>query len=196
MPVEIKLSIDDEQADAIAAAFDRQADRGEACRLFASLALDHFYAWISGTRRYRSLTEQQAAWIEDIYERLLPPTEGPSVNRLYNSFNLSHGQAVYVSRVLADKALKQWRKQALKDLAADIEMIWPTANGHISKNEKNRVVRTSKLSALELQRLSDEAWRADKSFISPAAKGGIGDQRVFEIAADSVRIIRDGLKGW
>jgi hypothetical protein len=195
MPVKITISIENDTADAIAAAFDRK-DRDEACRLFAALATDHFHGWISGSQRYRTLSEQYTAWIEDLYDRLLDPTEAPSVHRLYNSFNMAYGQATYIARVLSEKSLKQWRTQALVELASDIELIWPTANGHLTKNEKTRQVtlRTSRLSAIELARICDEVWRTDKGFAAPTAKGGSGEQRVFEMSAESVKIVRAKLK--
>jgi hypothetical protein len=104
MPTKITLTLDDKTAEAIAAAFDRASNRDEACMLFATLAVRHFHAWIAGTGRYRSLTEQYTAF-EDLYDTLLPPTEGPSVSRLYNSFNMPHGQATYIARTLSDKAV-------------------------------------------------------------------------------------------
>jgi hypothetical protein len=133
MPVKITLMLEDDVGDAIAAAFDRVADRDAACQLFAELSVRHFHEWITGARRYRSLTEQHAAWIEDLYATMLPPTEGPSVDRLYNSFNMPYGQAAYIARTLADKLLAKWRKQALLDLRDDINIAWPTAEKHIKK---------------------------------------------------------------
>ncbi len=196
MPVKITLTLEDKVGDAIAAAFDRVADRDAACQLFAELSVRHFHEWITGARRYRSLTEQHAAWIEDLYATMLPPTEGPSVDRLYNSFNMPYGQAAYIARTLADKLLAKWRKQALLDLRDDINIAWPTAEKHIKKNELDRVVivRTSKLAARELQRLCGEIWRKDKSFVSPVPKGSLGEQRTLEIQADSLRMLRDTLK--
>jgi hypothetical protein len=196
MPVKITLTVKDDVGNAIAAAFDRVADRDTACQLFAELSVRHFHEWITGARRYRSLTEQHTAWVEDLYATMLPPTEGPSVDRLYNSFNMPYGQAAYIARTLADKLLTKWRKQALLDLREDINIAWPTAEKHIKKNELDRVVivRTSKLAARELQRLCDGIWRKDKSFVSPVPKGSLGEQRTLEIQANSLRMLRDTLK--
>lgn len=192
MTLEITISVDDGTAKAVAQAFDRQAGQEEACRLFAEIAIRHFCEWLSGSRRFNSLSEQYSAWVEDFYEKILPATEAPNVHRLYNSFNMPHGQATYVARILSEKSLKRWRTQALTDLVADVQIAWDTAKDHLAKNEKNRVVllRTSKLSGLELQRICDEIWRADKNFIPPTSKTGLGDQRVYEIAAESVKVIR------
>lgn len=196
MPQKITLTLDDKTADAIASAFDRTADREAACTEFAELALRHFHGWIAGTRRHRSLTEQHTAWVEDIYDTLLPATEAPTVSRLYNSFNMSHGQASYIARTLSDKTLKKWRQQAIVDLKGDIDLAWPTAEKHIKKGEGDRAVilRTSKLAALELQRFSDEVWRKDKSFVAPMSKGSHGDQRTLEMPAASLQALREKVK--
>jgi hypothetical protein len=200
MTVKITLTIDDKVADAIAAAFDRddreKVDREKVAQSFAQIALFQFHDWIVGARRYRSLTEQYTAWVEELYEALLPPTEGPSVHRLYNSFNMPHGQATYIARILSEKLLKKWRQQALIDLKADIDRAWPAADKFVKKNEGERpvVLHTSKLAALELQRLSDEIWRTDKTFVAPTSKGSLGDQRTLEVPAASLQMLREKLK--
>jgi hypothetical protein len=195
MPIKLALTLDDKTADAIAAAFDSD-DRDDACKTFATIAIRHFHEWIAGTRRYRSLTEQYTAWVEDFYDQLLPTTEAPSASRLYNSFNMPHGQATYIARILSDKVLKKWRQQAVVDLKADIERAWQTGEKLVKKGDNDRlvVVRTSKLGALELQRFSDEIWRQDKTYVAPTPKGSHGDQRTFEVPAASLQLLREKVR--
>ena len=80
------------------------------------LAVGAWLSWLSGEKRYNSLTEQYTDWIEQIYKNLLPQTEAPSVDRLFNSFNVPYGQAQYIARVLTNRTLASWRAQAREEL--------------------------------------------------------------------------------
>lgn len=95
-------------------------ERFETCEGLAQallpLAVGAWLSWLSGEKRYNSLTEQYTDWIDKIYEHLLPQTEAPSVERLFNSFNVPYGQAQYITRVLTNRALASWRGQARKNL--------------------------------------------------------------------------------
>ena len=92
----ITIEVDEDDLSDLSRAFDG-GDRQELAVKFAGLALAEHLDWITGRARYRSLTEEHLARIERIYEDMLPETEAPSFNRLYNSFNLPHGQAMYLA---------------------------------------------------------------------------------------------------
>jgi hypothetical protein len=134
-----EVSIDDEEMEAIArrllGATAAQNDDGrdaarEAISAFAQLAFDEHLDWILGRTRYRSLSELQIERVAAIFDRITP-TEIPSTTRLYNDLGLSHGQATYVARVLADRQLSTWRETARDELVAQIK-------GKLAKAKQNK----------------------------------------------------------
>jgi hypothetical protein len=91
----------------------------ELAQAWLPLAVEAWLSWLSGEKRYNSLTEQYTDWIEKIYKDLLP-TEAPSTERLFNSFNVPYGQAQYIARVLNNRETARWREQALDELKAEL----------------------------------------------------------------------------
>jgi hypothetical protein len=83
------------------------------------LAVNAWLDWLSGQKRYNSLTEQYTNWIYEMYEGLLP-NETPSANQLYNCFNVPYGQAQYIARVLNNRDIPRLRAQALEELKAKL----------------------------------------------------------------------------
>jgi hypothetical protein len=80
------------------------------------LTISSWIDWLSGAKRYNSLTEQYLDWIEEIYSNILSLDEAPSTDRLFSSFNIPYGQAQYIARVLNNKQLTLWRKKAVENL--------------------------------------------------------------------------------
>jgi len=60
-----------------------------------------------------ALTDVMGGHISAMVDAL--PSTMPTSTRLYNDFGLSHGQATYVARVLADRELSSWRKSAQQE---------------------------------------------------------------------------------
>ena len=109
--VQFRVEIDDATASRISSAIGGDPKRVHG--LFGKWAIEELAAWIAGERRFRTLSEQYIAWTEGLYDRVLPPGQVPAFDKLYNDFNMTHGQAAYVVRALSDKRLAQWRKAAL-----------------------------------------------------------------------------------
>ncbi len=118
--MKITIELNDDQAAALerALASPRFKTREDLAQAWLPLAAEAWLGWLSGEKRYNSLTEQYSDWIEQIYARLLPETEAPSAERLFNSFNVPYGQAQYIARVLNNRALARWREHALEQLKA------------------------------------------------------------------------------
>ncbi len=184
---QVTIEVDDAQLAELSRAFDGR-DAQELAVLFAGLATTEHLNWITGRARHRSLTEEHLSRIQHIYEVMIPETEAPSFNRLYNSFNLPHGQAMYLARALGDMTLRHWRRQAIVDLLADLKRVEAQAQQRQEQQEgdKGINIRTSKMGALELSRMCDAEFKLDRNFIGVTPKGGVGDQRVVELAADSI----------
>ncbi|WP_122467910.1 hypothetical protein [Brevundimonas lutea] len=190
--VQVTIELGEDEVAALARTFDN-GDPAEVATSFAGLAVREYLDWINGRARYRTLTEEHLARVERIYEAMLPKAEAPSFNRLYNSFNMPHGQAAYVARALGDKTLRHWRGQALRDLLADLERVRGQAmqRQEAGDGDKGLNVRTTRMASIELNRLCDAEFKIDRNFIGPTAKGGVGDQRLVELPADSVMVMID-----
>ncbi|WP_332767762.1 hypothetical protein [Phenylobacterium sp.] len=91
------------------------------------------------------------------------------------------------------KTLRHWRSQALRDLLADLERVKPQAlqRQAAGDGDKGLNVRTTRMASIELNRLCDAEFKVDRNFIGPTAKGGVGDQRLIELPADSVMVMID-----
>ncbi len=193
VPQTITVSLDDAVVDALASAFDGERDK--LASEFAQYAVDGFTAWFQGDDRFRSLTEQYVTWVEALCERLGLP-DAPSFDLLYGTFNLPYGQAQYISRVIADRTQSTWRPRAegrLKDdlrpaLAAALEATKSTTGG---KWDARKAIpfKTTRLAAIELRRACDRVWRGHNEFEYPTPKGGMGDQRSFEMPAASLILL-------
>jgi len=104
-----------------------QGHEQETCTKFAQLAVQQAIDWITGRRRYGSLTEQHADWIEDLFDSFFP-NEAPRAQRLYNNFNLPYGQAQYLARVLNDRSQPRFRARARAELRPGLESLREAAN--------------------------------------------------------------------
>ena len=119
--MEITLDISNDQVDIIKRAFglERFKTKEDLAKAVLPLAFEAWFNWLSGEKRYNSLTEQYTDWIEKIYDDLLP-TEAPSAERLFNFFNVPYGQAQYIARVLSNCDTARWRTEALNELKAKL----------------------------------------------------------------------------
>ncbi|MBV8717245.1 MAG: hypothetical protein JOZ65_19465 [Chloroflexi bacterium] len=194
MSVTISLTLDDDLVSAITAAFD--GDPAVTCTRFTQIAVEELAAWLSNRSRYRSLTDLYSIWVERLSENLLPD-QVPDVDLLYGAFNLPYGQAQYIARLIANKSQTVWRAQALerlkRDLATPCEQSLEAVRK--GKTEATRAIgfRTTRLAALELQRICNTLWRTDSDFQFPSAKGAMGDQRSFEMPAASLSKVCNAL---
>lgn len=168
-------------------ASDEEAAAG-ACERFAALAFRLFYDWITGAKRYRSLTEQYIEWVANIYTELLPPEESPNVFRLYNKFNIPHGQATYICRVLNERALAHWRERAVAELRIALEEKREKAQGFVDKAEPERmmVVKVSNLASLELRNITNTLFSVDHSILPPTVSSSYGEIRSVSVPAQTL----------
>ncbi len=161
--MQVTLDLSDEQVGAIQAAFSpsRFATPQETVEALLPLMVSAWLDWMSGAKRYSSLTEQYTDWLEQVYARLLPPGEAPSATRLYNSFNIPYGQAQYIARVLNNKALTQWRKWAVDNLKSmflkrrDEIYAWIKAND----GEQNAGFLMDNVTYVEFKLLFEQLYR-------------------------------------
>jgi hypothetical protein len=116
--MQVTLDLTPEQVAALSRAFSspRFASQQELLAELLPLMAETWIGWVSGDKRYTSLTEQYTDWIDQVYSRVLPPEEAPSAERIFNSFNLPFGQAQYIARVLNSRALAHWREYAVEQL--------------------------------------------------------------------------------
>lgn len=166
----------------------------EAANRFAGIAVEELLGWILGEKRYRSVTELQISWIEQIYLSLFPD-KMPKATVLYNSFNIPYGQATYIARVLAEKDLPAWRGRARNELKSRLEDQKEEAKSNVDAGGQDRFVKrqitVTKLASLELFRIATEIWEDDKSFKLPERRPGIGDVVNVDIPSVSILTLLD-----
>lgn len=189
--VEITIRVPQEALDAISSILgsDHGPTNGkDSCGRLAELAFEQFYGWLSGAKRYRTLTEQYIDWVESIYKELLPPQERPTIERLYGKFNIPHGQATYICRVLNDKALSHWRLRALQELKTALEDKSAKAKEMIGKGEKEKplILRISSLASIELRNMTVAMFEGDRSVLVPKIESSYGDIRTVSIPAQTL----------
>ena len=187
----VSITLSNEQKAALSKAFgpfQNKKQEHEAMQRFASLALAAFTDWITGAKRYRSLTEQYIDWIEEVYGTLLLDTEAPSVDRIYNSLNMPYGQAAYIARVLASKTLTHWRDVAQKDLLGALSNVAAAARKYITEGDSAQQINIeiSQVAAHELLRVCSARRRLSRSYLMPRSTGAAGDFRFFSIPASTV----------
>ncbi len=163
--MEIRIELSDEQMRRLGRCLReaRSNSLEEAAVEFATLATTAWIDWLSGYVRYYSLTEQYADWIEDIYARLLPESEPPSTDRLYNSFNIPYGQAQYIQRMLNNKMLTKWRARAVEELKAAMEFRLHEAGEWVrtGRGDDSVEIIVSRLAYLELKSAWERLFQQD-----------------------------------
>lgn len=143
--------------------------------------------WISGRRRYRSLTEQQADWIEALFDTFLP-NEVPRPQRLFNSFNLPYGQAQYVARVLNDRSQLRLRSLARAELRTSLQERESTAREAVAAGDPSvlQSIMISSSALLELTRLCSDIFAAERTFKWPKTRSRFGDMRQVELESGAL----------
>jgi hypothetical protein len=197
--MDIQVTISKETDAIIKEVFEglSQNEHDQDIKLFSELAIEIFSSWISGNKRFRSLTEQYIEWIEEIYTSILPVELQPKYDVLYNNFNMSPGQASYISRVLLEKKLVQWKKVAILELKKFLNSQYKKAKELVSKGETEVTfdITLSVLASNELKRISDTIRSSNDEFELPIAKGGYGSYKNFSIPAESLVSIKEEIDG-
>jgi len=161
----ITIELSDDQVQRMETAFRRRRldSVDDTLNALAKMAADSWVDWLSGSKRYSSLTEQYADWAEDIYVSLLPEDEAPSADRLYNSFSIPYGQAQYIARLLNNKTLTQWRQRAMDQLKSRMEDKLAEADDILRSGDATVDVEVimSKLAYLELRAIYERLFEED-----------------------------------
>lgn len=193
--VVIKLEVSEEKAEDILFMLEpelTEMDRDRLLSEFALLGFEHFYEWMSGQKRFRTLTEQYISWLEDVYTRLLPEDEIPSYARLYNRFNIPYGQAGYIIRVLNEKELPHLRLRAREELKAELEKCEKQATDLCARGDLDRAipVRMTALASRELRNLTGKLYRKsareNRSTLLPERETGYGDFKTVAVPAMTI----------
>jgi hypothetical protein len=144
-------------------------DNATICQKIVELAFKEWDQWLSGSRRFLSLTEQTIERVADIYDTLLP-NERPTPSELGHRMSIPYGQAVYACRVLGDRKFSRWREEGLRELKGEIKRRQPEAQQLLKSkaNETQPVALSLSLWAYrELTRCFDELRRKDSSIEPP-----------------------------
>ena len=197
--MEIKLEITPEMEIELKKVFSEISnnDLEDDIKSFCELSVDIFSDWITGSKRYRSLTEQYIDWVEKIYVNILPEDSKPKYDVLYNNFNMSPGQASYISRVLLEKNLTHWRKQAADELKHQLTSSYQKAMDLVAegRTDVNIDVSISSLASNELKRISDHIRSEDDTFELPIPKGGYSSFKNFSVPVESWITLKDKIDG-
>lgn len=185
--MEISMNLTDGQIAILERAFASSDLKNEAlAQVSLSLAFDNWLNWLAGKKRYNSLTEQYIDWFEQIYDHLLPETEAPSVERLFNSFNVPYGQAQYIARVLNNRDTARWRDYARKELKAQLLRQKEEIDRCIAKGDELAPIEIvlSKTAARELRAITNGLLRESRREEDmPHVSGSVGDFVAVTIAA-------------
>ncbi|RPI80456.1 MAG: hypothetical protein EHM41_22710 [Chloroflexi bacterium] len=196
--MEIRIEIPDEQVAVIRKAFrNGQLSDGEIQQKFAQLALNAWINWISGSKRYNSLTDQYMDWIEDCYTSLLSENEAPSLDRLYNAFNIPYGQAQYIARVLNNKTMTRWRQKAICELKRVMAERLDDADKWVrtGREEANLEILVDHLAFLELKMTWERLFRDKREeFLLPRSYS-VGNVCAVSIPAKCFRLIYESIEG-
>jgi hypothetical protein len=199
LDVPIRLKVPEAVRDALEQAFGpftNEKEVGEAIGKFNQLAFNAISAWLTGTKRYRSLTEQYIDWVEQIYLEFLPKDEMPSAERIYNSMNMPYGQAAYIARVLENKTLVQWRQFAEQELLAALKDTDKDARDYVKKKVPQMDIQIciSKLAVQELYRICSYRRRSNKNYLMPKKGAPAGDYLYVGIPAGTIVDLIDNPK--
>lgn len=170
-------------------------DEDEIIEKFALIGFEQFYNWISGNKRYRTLTEQHIAWLENVYTRLISDDEVPSYSRLYNKFNIPYGRAGYMIRVLNERNLPYLRDKAREELLEALEEVRENAQEAIDENRLGQkfAIRITSLASRELRDITNVLYRRDRATILPKSSTSYGDIKTIMVPALTVIEVLDEL---
>lgn len=196
--MKISVELSDTQAKILERAFRRgrfQKVESTAEQL-VQLAANSWIDWLSGEKRYTSLTDQYADWVEQICVSLLPEEEAPSFDRLYNSFNIPPGQAQYIERVLSNKSFTRWRERAIKELKTAMKEKLDEVDQAMKANrlDTNFEIRISKLAYLVMKSTCERLFQAKPDEIIPPIYKSSGNLFSARIAAVCFHKIYDAIE--
>jgi len=196
--MQIDLELSDEQVQRIERAFRRCRfdDPQDVVTTLAQLAVASWVDWLSGEERYTSLTQQYTDWVEAIYVHLLSENAPPSIDRLYNRFNIPFGQAQYITRVLSNKTLTHWRQKAVERLKSALLQKLDDVDEWLENGDATlrAEIILDKLSYLELRSVCDRLFQQNPDEVVPPdyqPKGGLYSVR---IPAISLRKIYEAIE--
>lgn len=187
----LTINVDKKVMQDIATAFGvEDARKQEILEKVAVQALLEWHAWLSGERRYLSLTEQQIDRVASLYESLLPG-ERPSAPDISHRFSVPDGAAAYISRVLSERKFTHWRKQGLLELRELIQTKSKDAQERIQKREGDKLtsIRLTRIAVRELERCLDELARKDNSLTLPRRGATSGDQVELSIQWNTIDLL-------
>lgn len=163
------------------------AERDAAVSSFAQLAVDEHVRWILGAERFRTLTELQTERVARLFEG--PANGRPSVSRLYNDLSMSHGQAGYVARVLADRLQGSWRVEAKGEVRTALTSVEPRARKNVEESNDpsaHLTVRMSSMAKREFELVFEQIVEGGEELGSPIAQQSVGDQRFISVESEVV----------
>ena len=182
-PVSITIKGDAVQLLSEAFSNTEQIKQADLCKAIAQLAVDEWLNWLSGERRFLSLTEQHIERVSCMYERLLPG-DRPTPSEISYRFKLPEGQAAYISRVLSDRKFTKWRALGLAELKRLLNSRASDAAQRLKdrEGEKKVSLKMSKMAVRELERCYNDCLKSDGN-LSPASPNGrsIGDRVEIEL---------------
>lgn len=165
-------------------------------RVAARLALE----WLSGDRRFESVSQQTEHWLAAFYEEIFTD-EQPDATRIYERFGVSLPRATYLARLLRARRTGLWRAAARQEVQVQLERHEAAAledeRGNVAHVQEYELSLSSG-AADELRviynRLSGSVAEKERPS-PPKPRPSYGDARWFAIRADSLLLILRHLKG-
>jgi hypothetical protein len=197
--VKVEIELTNTQVRTIRRAFRRSRfDKTEELAAeLAQMAVAAWIDWLAGEKRHNSLTEQHTEWFEEIYAHLLPKSEVPSADRLYNSFNVPFGRAQYIARVLSNKRLTHWRELAVERLREAMESKLAEADKWVAAGDEHAKagIVVDKLAFLELRAIHNDLFLEDPQGVAPMRVEIQGNVHSVLIPAGCYRKIYEAIEG-
>jgi hypothetical protein len=187
--VKITTDLSDDQIAVLVRALDWPPSKTpeELAQAWQQLAVEAWLSWLSGEKRYNSLTEQYTDWIEKIYEHLLPETEAPSVERLWDKFHVPYGQAQYIARVLNNRQMARWREHEREGLKTAMSKRKDEAYRWIEQGDEMEHVEMKLLKPAmkELYIIIEDLFRESPEDVKemPIRSGSLGNLVAIKITA-------------
>lgn len=86
---------------------------------FDRLCIELVSEWVTGERRFESVSQQAEYWLARLYEEFYLD-EQPEATRLYARFRLPLPRAQYVTRLLLARRAAQWRVAARREVESTL----------------------------------------------------------------------------
>jgi hypothetical protein len=192
--MKITVDLNDEQIAFLLRALDwPEEKRDELAQAWLLLADEAWVSWLSGGKRYTSLSEQYTDWIEKIYNRFLPD-DPPSVDRLSNSFNVPYGQAQYMARVLKERNTAEWRDKALTELKERLSEKEKKITSEEWRDVDKADINMSKSAAIQLERIIWDLYRQSPEDVDIPSRSGWGDLTAVKITVGTLKKVCEHLR--